>query len=228
GPGPGLAGPAGGKRMSAVGVKSMARSLTRSLTLALLVVMCGASLASAAPTVAVQPATASVLPGETVSVTVALAAVTDAYAFHLDATYDARVLKVTSVTNGGFLPDARFSSGIVGAGGSVTFIYDLLTGPVPGVSGGGTLVTLTFDTFADRFGSAAIHVGNVVLVDAKGADIAVGSVTDGTVSYRDVVAPTTTASAAPAANANGWHAGRVTVSLHATDSGSGVKQIAYT
>jgi hypothetical protein len=204
--------------MSAVGAKS--------LTVAVLSVLLGASVAGAGPTVSVQPATTSVLPGETFSVAVAISNASDAYAFQFDVTYDATLLKLTSVTNGGFLPDTRFSSGIAGASGSVTFVYDLLTGPVPGVSGGGTLATLTFETFADRFGTGAIHVGNVIVVDSKGADVAVAAVT-GSASYRDVVAPTTTATATPGPNANGWNMANVTVSLHASDSGSGVKQIEY-
>jgi alpha-tubulin suppressor-like RCC1 family protein len=43
----------------------------------------------------------------------------------------------------------------------------------------------------------------------------------------DTVAPQTTAAAAPAPNAAGWHRANVTVTLAATDEGSGVKEIAY-
>jgi hypothetical protein len=203
------------------------KRLLARLASAAVVVVLSATAAAAAPAVAVAPATTSVLPGESFSVTVAVSDVTDAYAFQFDVTYDPTLLKLTSVANGGFLPDARFSGGITNADGSVTFVYNLLTGPVAGVSGGGTLTTLTFETFADRFGSSPIHVGNVVFVDSKGVDIAGTTVTDGSASYSDVVAPTTTASAAPAPNANGWNDSNVTVSLHASDSGSGVKQIEY-
>ncbi|PYQ44930.1 MAG: hypothetical protein DMF77_05895 [Acidobacteria bacterium] len=164
------------------------------------VVLTGTAMA-APPAVAVVPASTSVLPGESFSVTVALSDVTDAYAFQFDVTFDATLLKLTSVANGGFLPDDRFSGGIANANGSVTFVYNLLTGPVAGVSGGGALATLTFETFGDRFGSSAIHVGNVVLIDSKGVDIPGTTVTDGSASYRDIVAPTTTASAAPAPQA---------------------------
>ena len=209
--------------MRAVNLK---RLLPR-LASAVVVVVFGATAAAAAPAVAVVPASTSVLPGQSFSVTVAVSDVTDAYAFQFDVTYDPTLLKLTSVANGGFLPDDRFSGGIANANGSVTFVYNLLTGPVAGVSGGGTLATLTFETFADRFGSSPIHVGNVVFVDSKGADIAGTTVTDGSASYRDVVAPTTTATVTPAPNANGWNASDVTVSLHATDSGSGVKQVEY-
>jgi alpha-tubulin suppressor-like RCC1 family protein len=43
----------------------------------------------------------------------------------------------------------------------------------------------------------------------------------------DTVAPQTTATAAPAPNAAGWHRQNVTVNLAATDAGSGVKEITY-
>jgi hypothetical protein len=121
-------------------------------------------------------------------VSVDLASVTDAYAFQFDVTFNPTLLRLTSVANGGFLPQDNFSGGIANADGSVRFVYDLLTGPVAGRSGGGTLATLTFETFADQFGSSPIHIGNVILVDAKGADIAVG-VTDGSLSYIDAVPP---------------------------------------
>src|SRR5262249_22847424 len=144
-PGPGLPGPAGGKLVRAVGAKTSGT--------ALLVLLCGASWAAAAPTATVQPATSTVLPSDSVSATVEVANVTDAHAFQFDLAYGATLLRLPSVTNGGFLPDAHFSPGPPGPGGSVAYIYNLLTGPVPGLSGGGTLVTLTFDTFADRFGT---------------------------------------------------------------------------
>ena len=41
----------------------------------------------------------------------------------------------------------------------------------------------------------------------------------------DTVAPQTTATADPAPNAAGWHRQNVTVTLAATDAGSGVKEI---
>lgn len=162
------------------------------------VVVLGTTAVAAAPAVAVVPASTSVLPGESFSVTVAVSDVTDAYAFQFDVIYDPTLLKLTSVANGGFLPADRFSGGIANANGSVTFIYNLLTGPVAGVSGGGTLATLTFETFADRFGSSPIHLANVILVDAKDADIAVASVADGSLSYIDAVPPVfESASASP-------------------------------
>jgi hypothetical protein len=43
----------------------------------------------------------------------------------------------------------------------------------------------------------------------------------------DSTAPTTTTSSSPTANAAGWHNANVTVTLTATDSGLGVKQITY-
>jgi len=163
-------------------------TVSRTLPLgALALLLAGPAVADA--TLSVQPPSSRALPGQSFTVSVDLASVTDAYAFQFDVTFDPTLVRLTSVANGGFLPGDNFSGGIVNADGSVRFVYDLLTGPVAGRSGGGTLATLTFETFADRFGSSPIHIGDVILVDAKGADIAVGSVTDGSLSYIDAVPP---------------------------------------
>jgi Cohesin domain len=145
--------------------------------------------AAADATLSVQPPVSSVLPGHSFTVSVDLADVTGAYAFQFDATFDPALLRLASAAGGGFLPGDNFSGGIVNADGSVRFVYDLLTGPVAGRSGGGTLATLTFETFADRFGTSPIHIENVILVDASGADITVGSVGDGSLRYIDAVPP---------------------------------------
>ena len=167
---------------------SLIATVSRTLPLGALVLLL-AGPAAADTTLSVQPPSSRALPGDSFTVNVQVADVTDAYAFQFDVTFDPALLKLTSAAGGGFLPGDNFSGGIVNADGSVRFVYDLLTGPVAGRSGGGALATLTFETFADRFGSSAIHIGNVVLVDAKGADIAVASVTDGSLSYIDAVPP---------------------------------------
>jgi hypothetical protein len=165
---------------------------------ALALALAGPALAADA-SVSVQPPASSALPGHSFTVNVDVASVVDAYAFQFDVIFDPTLLKLTSVANGGFLPEDNFSGGIKDADGSVRFVYGLLTGPVAGRSGGGTLATLTFETFADRFGSSPIHLANVILVDAKAADIAVGSVADGSLSYIDAVPPVfESASASPA------------------------------
>jgi hypothetical protein len=186
----------------------------------------GATRAQAQASLSVDPASSSVRPGQSVSVTVDLGGAVDAYAFQFDVTYDPTLLELTSVTNGGFWPDDNFSPGLSGSG-SVTFVYDLLTGPVSGLSGGGTLATLTFHALDGRFGSSPVQLANVILLDSRGKDIPLGSVTGATIDFIDDVPPVTTASVDPLPNANGWNATNVTVHLDATDSGSGVKEIHY-
>ncbi len=149
--------------------------VSRHLSITALALVLGGPALAADATVSVKPPVSGALPGDSFTVRVDVATVTNAYAFQFDVTFDPTHLKLTSVANGGFLPEDNFSAGIANADGSVRFVYDLLTGPVAGRSGGGTLATLTFETFADHFGSSPIHLANVILVDAKGADIAVGS-----------------------------------------------------
>jgi hypothetical protein len=65
---------------------------------------------------------------------------------------------------------------------------------------------------------------NCSATDAAG-NIATGSFT---VTVEDTIAPSSSADLSPAANANGWNKDDVTVTLSASDSGSGVKEIRYT
>src|SRR5262249_10957073 len=196
-PRPGLPGPARGHDMP------LKRAAASALAAAALLAA-GATRVQAQAALAVDPASSSVRPGESVSVTVDLSGATDAYAFQFDVTWDPTLLELTSVASGSFLPDANFSPGITSPG-SVTFVYDLLTGPVAGASGGGTLPTLTFHAFAGRFGSSPIHLANVILLDSRGKDVPLASVTGATIDYLDDVPPVTTAAADPLPNASGWN-----------------------
>jgi hypothetical protein len=203
--------------------------LTSRLRIALAsVALVGLATASATAdaTLSLQPPSSSALPGSAVSVTVDLANVTDAYAVQFDVTYDPNRVRLTSVVNGGFLPDDNFSAGLSGPG-TITFVYDLLTGPVAGRSGGGHLATLTFETVSDCFGSATVQLAHAILIDSKGTDIVLAATSGASIDCLDQTAPVTTASAAPPVNANGWNASAVSVQLQASDAGSGVKEIHY-
>ena len=85
--------------------------------------------------------------------------------------------------------------------------------------------------------SNTVNAASVSLpVSAEGANIVTYSAVDNagnveaqkTLTVRiDGIAPVSTATAAPAPNANGWNNAPVTVGLSAADSGSGVKSIVY-
>jgi len=171
-------------------------SLSRMLGAAGLFAILAAAPVAADPTLSVQPEVSKPAAGQSFSVDIVVDAVTNAYAFQFDVTFDPSLLRLTSVTNGAVLPGANFSGGIDGDG-SVRFVYNLLTGPVPGVTGGGSLARLTFETFPDRFGTSAIQVGNVILLDAAGADIAVAGVAFGSAEYDGVPPVFGTVTASP-------------------------------
>jgi hypothetical protein len=80
----------------------------------------------------------------------------------------------------------------------------------------------------DLFGTSVALAGDTALVGAYGNDI--GAAPDRGSAYvfvLDATAPQTTASLAPPANAAGWNKLPVTVTLAATDAGSGVAATAY-
>jgi general secretion pathway protein D len=91
-------------------------------------------------------------------------------------------LSVNRVTNGGFL-DSGFFPGVIDNGaGTVSFIADSLAGPVPGLTGSGTLATIELLALAQ--GVSSIRVSNVILLDSSLRDITVENV-DGSVTVAD-------------------------------------------
>src|SRR5579872_4655605 len=96
----------------------------------------------------IQPASTSTSPGSTFAVSVDISNVTDLYAFQFDIGFNPATLAGVSVTEGSFLPGGGSTFFIPGfidnTGGTIAFSADTLIGPIPGVSGSGTLATIDF------------------------------------------------------------------------------------
>ena len=125
-----------------------------------------------AGTISLQPSATALTLGNPLTVDVNITGVTDLYAFQFDIGFDPAVLSAASVTEGALFSSIGvfFSPGFIdNIGGTITFIGDSLSGPVPGVSTDGTLATITFDTIG--VGSSSIDLANIVLLDSNLADI---------------------------------------------------------
>lgn len=133
-----------------------------------------ASVAFAAPILSIAPSSIVVGLGITFSADVVIAEVTDLFLFQFDLAFDPTILAATNLDEGAFLPSGGATFFIPGtidnAAGSITFTLDTLLGPIPGVTGTGTLASVTFDALA--FGTSPITLDNVLLLDSGGFPIA--------------------------------------------------------
>jgi Cohesin domain/PEP-CTERM motif len=129
--------------------------------------------------------------GQTVVLDVQLADVADLYSYEFSLSFDPSVLRIDSVAQGGFFSGypAIGSLGTVdNAAGTLSFVYNTLSGPLPGVSGTGSLGTITFTTIGA--GTSALSFSGVQLVDSIDNTIAV-TVNSGSVAVLAVPEPST-------------------------------------
>src|SRR5437870_1479224 len=98
--------------------------------------------------VSIQPSTSSVTPGDTLTLDVDVANVTDLFAFQFDLGFSPGVLSALSITEGAFLPGGGTTFFIPGTidnvGGAITATADSLIGTISGVNGNGTLAAVQF------------------------------------------------------------------------------------
>jgi len=102
------------------------------------------------------------------SLDVTITGASDVYAYQFDLTYDPTILQLTSIDEGPFLqsigPTAFAPGGIDNTLGTATGTVDLFTGSGPGAAGDGTLATFNFQAIS--YGTSAVNLANVVLLDS--------------------------------------------------------------
>jgi hypothetical protein len=111
--------------------------------------------------------------GQTIELDVLLSDVVDLYTYQFSISFDPSVLQVTGVSLGNFLEAGGDTIGAPGTvdnvAGTVTYFYNTLYSPVPGVTGAGTLGHLTFS--AVGAGTSALALSDVILLNSGVEDI---------------------------------------------------------
>ena len=133
-----------------------------------------AALGASAATIRIDPVSSTTSPGGAVDVNVSITDVTDLYAYQFDVTFNPVVVSAASVTEGSFLAAGGSTFFVPGSIdntlGTIAFTANTLLGPVPGVSGSGTLATLRLTGI--RLGVSPLTLSNIVLLDSMSGDIA--------------------------------------------------------
>lgn len=136
-----------------------------------------------ATSISIQPTTQTINAGQSFSLAVDIANVTDLFAFQLDLTFNPHVLSGVGLSEGAFLASGGTTFFIPGTidnvNGTIAFNADSLIGTIPGVTGSGTLLNVQFQGIGS--GTSGIGVTNVSLLDSAFSTIttttANGSVT---------------------------------------------------
>ena len=119
----------------------------------------------------VSPSPAAV--GNTVLVNVNISGAVDIYGYQFSLLFNPSVLQAAGGTEGSFLPtggSTYFVAGTVdNTAGAVNFTVGTLLGLLPGVSGNGTLATLSFNAAA--LGSSTLAFRDVVLFNSELVDV---------------------------------------------------------
>jgi general secretion pathway protein D len=136
-----------------------------------------------AAAILIEPPLSTTPAGGAISVAVRVTGVTDLYAYQFNLSFNPAVLSTMGVREGAFLsgvgPTFFFPGTADNLSGTVTLTAGSLEGPVPGVTGSGSLATIQFTGVG--LGASPVTLSNVVLLDSMGRDIATiiqnGSVT---------------------------------------------------
>ena len=167
------------------------------------------------PTVSIDPAQASVLPGETTDVTVSISGVTNLYSASVHITFDPAVLQVVDADPGlagvqvspGYFPGPSQGPGEItvnsanNAAGTIDYDFTLIQ-DAPPAAGSGVLAYIQFEGSAA--GQSEVAVANVALWDSGeqpidaasvGGQVTVADAPTATPAPTDTPAPTQTAGA---------------------------------
>jgi hypothetical protein len=150
--------------------------------LALLTCSLAFSAFAQGPALSIQPSAASVTPGQSFTVAVVASGVKDLFAWQFDLMFPAGQVIANSVTQGPFLGTGGTTFFIPGTpGGAQPLTAATLIGPVPGVSGSGTLATFGFT--AITAGPVQLAVTNVILLNSGLAPVS-ATTTGGSVAVQ--------------------------------------------
>jgi hypothetical protein len=129
-------------------------------------------------TIFISPSTQGVSPGQIFAVDINIDNIPDLYDYQFSLSFDPAVLAADSITEGALFAntgDSFFSAGTIdNSAGSITLTFDTLLGPVPGVSGPGTIAVVDFSALATGTSSIDFSpLGDLLLQDSLGNALSV-------------------------------------------------------
>jgi hypothetical protein len=129
-----------------------------------------------------------VIAGSNFQVNVNISGAVDLYTYAFDLSFNPAIVNAISVMEGGFLPGGGFTffnAGFIdNNAGSVTFIFDSLTGPIAGVDGTGNLVQFNFKAIGA--GTSTLSLANIFLLNSI-SDPLKGTTVDGSVTVSPAI-----------------------------------------
>ncbi|WP_165390753.1 cohesin domain-containing protein [Pseudoduganella lutea] len=131
--------------------------------------------------------------GQVIELDVELTDVTDLYTYQFSLSFDPTVLQISSVVLGdifsGYPTGPAVSGYLDNAAGTLSYVAHSLVGAsLPGVSGNGSLATITFQ--AVGAGNSALTLSDVLLIDSGELDIAT-TIATGSIQVSAVPEPST-------------------------------------
>ena len=131
--------------------------------------------ATAAPVLTMTATPSPVVVGNTVSIDVSIAGISDLYAYQFSLSFDPTLFQAMGASEGPFMGGPTvFDGGTVdNALGTISYTFGSLIGAVPGMSGSGGLASFSFDVIGS--GTGTFSFADVVFLDSNLDDIAVGS-----------------------------------------------------
>ena len=157
-------------------------------TIALLVG--GTFAVQAAPTINLTPSLSSLAVGDSVTLNINIAGVTDLFAWQFDVhfnDYSSGIVNATGQADGGFLsPGQTFGAGTIDNNlGTISAMFSALSGAV-GVTGDGTLASITFEAMSA--GLSDVWITDVILLDSNLDQIFFDTFNDATYATIEVAA----------------------------------------
>jgi hypothetical protein len=157
------------------------KSLKHQICAALLLGAVSMQAATAAPVLSLTASSNPATVGSTVNINVAIADVSDLYAYQFSLLFDPTRFLASSAAEGAFLAtggNTFFDGGTIdNASGSISYAFNTLLSAVPGVTGSGSLASFSFDVIGS--GDGAFSLADVMFLDSNLNEISVqaGAVT---------------------------------------------------
>ncbi|MBV6321130.1 PEP-CTERM sorting domain-containing protein [Duganella violaceipulchra] len=129
---------------------------------------------AADPVLSIVATPSSGVVGSTIELDIRIAGVTDLYGYNFSLAFNPAYLQASGAGEGGFLGSDGGATGfgvadLSGTPGQVGYVYGFKFGPVPGVSGGGSLAHLSFNVIGA--GTSTLSFVDAVFQNSQPVDI---------------------------------------------------------